>query len=362
MTLGVPATFVVGLGLLVVGAEALVRGASRLAAAAGVSPLVVGLTVVAYGTSSPEMAVSVQAALGGQADMALGNVVGSNIFNVLFILGLSALIAPLVVHQQLVRIDVPIMVGVSVLVLLMASDGRIGRGEGVLLVVGMLAYTAFALWLSRRETKAVQREYADAFAVAPGGIGRWMGNGALIAGGLGLLVLGAHMLTGAAIELARAFGVSELVIGLTLVAAGTSMPEVATSLMATLRGERDIAVGNVVGSNIFNILGVLGVSAMVAPNGVAVPAAAMTFDVPVAIAVAFACLPIFVSGLAIARWEGALFLAYYVAYVVVLYLDSSGHAAAPVYNWVMLSFVIPLTVMTLAVVVGRDLVRRRAAS
>lgn len=351
--------FLGGLALLVVGAETLVRGASRLAAAAGISPLVVGLTVVAYGTSSPEMAVSVDAAWRGQPDMALGNVVGSNIFNVLFILGVSAFLAPLVVHQQLVRVDVPIMMGVSVLAMLMAGDGRIGRGEGLLLLAGVVAYTVFLVRLSRRETKAVQAEYAEAFAAPARAGAAWVLNLGLVAVGLALLVLGARMLTNSAIEMARALGVSELVIGLTLVAAGTSMPEVATSIMATLRGERDIAVGNVVGSNVFNILAVLGASAVVAPDGLPVSASATSFDIPVAIAGAFACLPIFASGFTIARWEGALFLAYYVAYVLYLYLDTSGHAGAPVYGWIMLSFVLPLTVVTLGVVVVRDLARPR---
>jgi cation:H+ antiporter len=352
--------FLGGLALLVAGAEALVRGASRLATAAGISPLVVGLTVVAYGTSSPEVAVSLEAAIAGRTDMALGNVVGSNIFNVLFILGVSALIVPLVVHQQLVRIDVPVMIGVSLLTLVLAQDGRIARGEGLALLAGMIAYTVFAVRTSRRESQAIQEEYAAGLEARSSARAGWLWHLVLIGGGLGLLVAGARLLTGGAIEIARSFGVSELVISLTLVAAGTSMPEVATSIMAAVRGERDIAVGNVVGSNIFNVLAVLGASAVAAPDGLPVSAVARSFDLPVAIAVAVACLPIFATGAAIARWEGAVFLVYYTAYVAYLYLDTSGHAAARTYGWVMLAFVLPLTALTIAVVAARSLLPRRA--
>jgi cation:H+ antiporter len=352
-------TFVLGLALLIAGAELLVRGASRLAAALGVSPLVIGLTVVAYGTSSPEMAVSVDAALRGQTDMALGNVVGSNIFNVLFILGASALVTPLVVHQQLVRVDVPIMIGVTALAMMFAQDGVISRAEGGWLLAGMVAYTGFAIWMSRRESAAVRAEYAEAYGDAAPARHRWMGDAALAIVGLALLMAGARMFTGAAVEFARAAGVSELVIGLTIVAAGTSMPEVAASLTAALRGERDIAVGNVVGSNIFNVLAVLGAAATVAPGGVPVAPAALAFDLPAVVAVSFACLPIFVTGFAIGRWEGGVFLAYYGAYVLYLYLDGSGHTARATYAWAMLSFVLPLTALTLMVVAGRELLRRR---
>ena len=347
--------FLAGLALLVIGAEALVRGASRLAVAAGVSPLVVGLTVVAYGTSSPEMAVSVEAAWRGQGDVALGNVVGSNIFNVLFILGISASLVPLVVHSQLVRVDGPVRIGVSILMWFIARDGVVSPTEGVVLLAGVVAYTTLLVRLGRRDASSASPADAAARAVP----GRWVIDVALVAIGLVLLVAGARMLVDAAITLARALGISELVIGLTVVAAGTSMPEVATSIMAAVRGERDIAVGNVVGSNVFNILAVLGASAAVAPGGLPVPAAATSFDLPVAVAVAVACLPVFSTGFTIARWEGVVFLGYYVAYVLYLYLDTSGHAGAAVHRWIMLSFAIPLTVLTLGIVAVRDVARQR---
>lgn len=339
--------FVAGLGLLVLGAEWLVKGASRLAAALGISPLVIGLTVVAYGTSAPEMAVSVKSAWAGQPDLALGNVVGSNAFNVLFILGASALITPLVVSSQLIRLDVPVMIGVSALTLLMARDGSIGRLDAALLFAGAVAYTVFQIRQSRKESAAVQEEYGKEFS--PQGTGA-AANVAFVGAGLALLVLGSRWLVNGAVAFAQALGVSELVIGLTIVAAGTSLPEVATSILAAVRGERDIAVGNVVGSNIFNILAVLGLAGLAAPAGLPVSPALVAFDVPVMIAVAVACLPIFASGATIARWEGALFLSFYVAYTAYLVLAAQQHDSLPAFSRVMQLFVLPLTAITLAVV------------
>lgn len=315
------ALFVGGLALLVAGAEGLVRGAGRLAAIVGVSPLVIGLTIVAYGTSAPELAVSVKAALAGQPDLGLGNVVGSNLFNVLFILGLSALITPLAVAQQLVRLDAWVMTGVSLAALLLGLDGRVGRVDGLVLVAGGVAYTAWCIRQGRRENAAVQAEYAAEFGPPPrAGLTAGLVNVALVLVGLTLLVLGSRWLVASSVVIARALGVSELVIGLTIVAAGTSLPEVATSVVAALKGERDIAVGNVVGSNIFNILIVLGGAAVVAPQGVAVARAALIVDMPLMIVVSAACLPIFFTGYRISRPEGALFLVGYVAYTAYLVL------------------------------------------
>ncbi len=350
MTVMTGITFLAGLGLLILGAEWLVRGASRLAAKVGISPLVIGLTVVAFGTSSPEMAVSVQSSLAGQADIAVGNVVGSNIFNVLFILGVSAIITPLIVQQQLIRLDVPIMIGVSLVTYFMSVDGVIGRFEGFLLFVGIIAYTIFLIIQSRKESKAVEDEYAQEFAAKQEtGWKPWVINIGLVVLGLVLLVQGSNWLVDSAISIARWLGLSELIIGLTIVAAGTSMPEVATSITAAIKGERDIAVGNVVGSNIFNILAVLGLSGVVAPSGLPVSAAAEAFDIPVMLAVAIITLPIFFTGKVIARWEGWLFLFFYVAYTVYLVLDSVQHDALPLFNSALLYAIIPLTVVTLAV-------------
>ena len=351
--------FMLGLVLLVVGAEALVRGASRLALSIGMSPLVVGLTVVAFGTSAPELAVSIQSAASGSADLALGNVIGSNIFNILLILGISALIVPLLVARQLVRQEVPVMIGVSLLLLALALDGNIGRGDGILLLGLLIAYTVFLAYQSRRQNHGADAGLADAaLAGAPG----WQSHPAaqllLIAGGLGALVLGATWLVDAAVSFARYLGVSELVIGLTIVAAGTSLPEVATSIIAALRGQRDIAVGNVVGSNVFNILGVLGLSTIVSPAGIAVAPSVLAFDLPVMIAVALACLPIFFTGNLIARWEGALFLGLYAAYMAYLLLAAQQHDALQPYSAIMVTAVLPLVAMTLALVGWREWQRR----
>lgn len=339
---------IVGLGLLVAGAEALVRGASRLAAAFGISPLVIGLTVVAFGTSSPEMAVSVMSAYSGQADLALGNVVGSNIFNVLFILGFSAVITPLLVYRQLIRLDVPIMIGVSVLLLLLTLDGNINRLDGAIFFAGIIAYTAFQVYHSRREKKA-RDAASEEIIEKPTTPLQWLINIGFALGGLVLLVIGSNWLVDGAIFIAQSFGVSELIIGLTIVAAGTSLPEVATSVIASIRGQRDIAVGNVVGSNIFNILAVLGLSSLVSPESINVAASALRFDIPVMIAVAFACLPIFFTGRVIARWEGFVFLAYYVIYTVYLILATTQNTALTTLNAALIWFVLPITVLTLIV-------------
>ncbi len=333
------------------GAELLVRGSSRLAVLLGTSPLVIGLTVVAFGTSSPELAVSVGAAWLGQPDLAVGNVVGSNILNVLLILGLSAAIIPLAVAQQLIRLDVPLMIAASVLFYLLSLDGQIGRAEGVLLLALGLGYLWLCLRISKRENKAMEAEYAREFGEKEAGSAKagYVLHGAIAALGLALLYLGAEWLVEGSVALARAWGISELVIGLTIVSAGTSMPEVATSAMAALRGERDIAVGNVIGSNLFNILFVIGATGAVAPHGVPVSAQALDADIPIMIAVAFSCLPVFFIRGCISRWEGGLFLGYYGAYLTYLLLNATGNSALPLFKGAMLLFVLPLTGLTLAV-------------
>ena len=348
-TLGI----ICGLASLIVGGELLVRGASRFAAAMKISPLVIGLTVVAFGTSSPELAVSIQSAWAGNADIALGNAVGSNIFNVLFILGISALIVPLVVSSRLIRWDVPLMIMASILLLLLGLDGKLGRLDGLLLFGGLLAYTYWCVRQSRRESSEVQAEFThEVAATKSNGMATLLQIGLIIAG-LILLGLGSHWLIGGSVFVATQFGVSQLVIGLTIIAAGTSLPEVVTSIMAAWRGERDIAVGNVVGSNIFNILCVLGLASIVSPGGVGMAPAALRFDIPVMIAAAVACLPIFFTGNLIARWEGGLFFAYYLAYTTYLILAATQAAITRTFETIMIAFVIPLTVITLLVAVAR---------
>ncbi|HSJ25545.1 MAG TPA: calcium/sodium antiporter [Longimicrobiales bacterium] len=339
-----------GLVLLVTGAELLVRGASRLAAALGIPQLVIGLTVVAYGTSAPEFAVSVRSALAGQADLALGNVVGSNIFNVLVILGISALATPLVVSRRVVRLDVPIMVAASLLLLLLAMDGGIGRGEGTLLLAGIAGYTLFLLrWQGNDETDTA----GPAERPVPARTPAVLRQGTIAAVGLVLLVIGSRWLVAGATAIADAWGISDLVIGLTVVAAGTSLPELATSVVATIRGQRDIAVGNVVGSNIFNILAVLGASALVAPAALRVAPAALAFDVPVMIGVAVACMPILFRTHRIGRWQGALFLGWFAAYTIHLVMHAANPPVLPAFRTVMAVLVLPLTAVTLLAEVSR---------
>ncbi|MEZ6147151.1 MAG: calcium/sodium antiporter [Planctomycetaceae bacterium] len=352
-----------GLIALVAGAECLVRGAAKIASSWGISSLVIGLTVVAFGTSAPELAVSVASSAAGQADIALGNVVGSNNFNVLLILGLSALIVPLIVDQRLVRLDVPLMIAASIAVYLMGLDGLVSRAEGGCLFVGLLSYTLWCLKVARQESAAIVEEYREAFEgeeeVSDSVHKRnlWLDVGFVLVGLL-LLVLGADWLVDGATRLARQMKISELVIGLTIVAGGTSLPELATSLVAAVRGERDIAVGNVVGSNLFNLLGVLGLSALISPTGVHVAEQAVRFDIPVMIAVSVACLPIFASGHRIARWEGALFVGYQIAYIATLVMLDTKSPALAIFSQQMWWFVLPLTAVTLLVMSWRTFVKR----
>lgn len=341
---------VAGLACLVIGAEALVRGASRLAAMLGMSPLVIGLTVVAFGTSAPELAVSVESALAGQGSIAVGNVVGSNIFNVLFILGLSALIVPLTVARQLIRLDVPLMIALSVLAWFFSLDNLVSHTEGLLLASGLLIYVVFLIRQGRRD-----RSQQDEGSLGEETISRhWLWDLVWVVGGLALLVLGSRWFVGSAVSFAQSLGVSEAIVGLTIVAAGTSMPELVTSIVAAVRGQRDIAVGNVVGSNVFNIMGVLGVASLVSPGGIEVAPSVVHFDIPMMVVVAFSCLPIFFTGGVISRTEGALFMAYYAAYTGYLILNATGHVGLPQFSAALAYFALPLTLLTLVFLALRE--------
>jgi len=348
MTITTAALFVLGFFCLITGADLLVRGASRIAAGLGISPLIIGLTVVSFGTSAPELAVSLGAVFSGQPDLGVGNVVGSNICNVVLILGLSASIAPLVVAQQLVRLDVPLMIIGSVITWVLVSDGNISRLDGIILFAGALTYLAILWKKGRVESPEVMAEYAAEY-----GNGKkrsiWRGvlNVSMVLGGLGMLVLGSQWLVEAAVTVARALGVTELVIGLTIVALGTSLPELATSAVASLKGERDIAVGNVVGSNIFNLHVVLGLTGAFSPSSIEVSGAALDFDFPVMLAVSIACLPIFFNRYRIDRWEGVVFLLYYVAYITYQVVNATQPGLLPPQSTMMLWFLLPISIVTL---------------
>ncbi len=379
-----------GLLALIVGAELMVRGASGIAAALGISPLIVGLTVVAFGTSAPELAVAVTAGATGNAAVTLGNVVGSNVFNVLAILGISALIAPLAVSHQLVRLDVPVMIAASLAALAVAADGSIGLIDGIILLAAFAVYTVVLILIARRQarsqaglgarggaaespgpvadtapagaTHSADEEAAAGSAARPRP--RWLVNLLMVAVGLGLLVAGSQWLVRGAADIATALGMSEFVIGVVIVATGTSMPELVTSVVAGLRGNRDIAVGNVVGSNIFNALIVLGGGAVAdgaaggggaaaaGLPGLTVEPAVLRFDMIVMVVVALGCLPIFFTGFRIDRWEGGLFLAYYAAYLAYL-LGVATRGLT-----IGLAFAAPLTLVTVAVIAVGQLRRR----
>lgn len=366
----------VGFVGLVLGGELLVRGASGMASLLKIAPLVIGLTVVAFGTSAPELAVAIRGTLAGEADISMGNIVGSNIFNILGVLGCSALVAPLIVSSQLIRTDVPLMVAVSFIAWLVCSNGNVSRVEGAMLFALLVGYTIWLIFQSRRERQQAERQAAAAAEVEPAvhaeeipgfippdtkpTTGLLLKLVGFVLVGLVLLSIGASLLVDGASTLAREFGVSELMIGLTIVAIGTSLPEAATSVMASLRGERDIAVGNVVGSNLFNILSVLGLTALVTPAGVAVSPTAIGFDIPVMIAVAVACLPIFFSHGVITRWEGGLFVFYYGLYTTYLIMTADGVGVATWYQ-TLLWAVIPLTVIALVANVISSVRQARAA-
>ncbi len=335
-----------GFTLLVVGAEFLVRGAARLAAAMHISPLVIGLTIVAFGTSAPELAVSTQSAWQGQGDLAIGNVIGSNIFNVLLILGLSALIVPLTVSRQLVRLDVPLMIAASALAWFLAMDGSYSRIDGLLLFSGIVLYTGFLLRSSMRKGKSAAEALDDDLLTNSSPQPTWK-NLAFIAFGLVLLVVGSNYLVEGAVDLARILGMSELMIGLTILAVGTSLPELATSVVAAIKGERDIAVGNIVGSNLFNLLSVLGATALVSPQPIMISAQAIAIDFPIMLAVAVLCLPVFFTGYLVSRWEGALLLGYYGLYLGYLALLATEHSASTSLEQAFIYFALPLTLLLL---------------
>ncbi len=311
----------IGLVALYFGAEYLVKGGASLALRLGLTPLVIGLTVIAFGTSSPEMVVSVQAALGGNGAISIGNVVGSNICNIALILGLCALISPLRADVQVIRREVPVMIGVAVVALLVLVDGRVARWEGGLLLVGLFAYTVITVRQARRGGNAGggDAEFAE---VLPAGKSTGLGVSLIsVVGGLGLLVLGSHFFVRGAVSLAQQWGMSEVAIGLTIVAVGTSLPELATSLIAAIRRQGDVAIGNVVGSNIFNVLGILGVAALIQP--IEAPGLNWT-DLGVMLGVSLALLPVVRSGSSVSRGEGAVLLVVYVVYTIWLLRQSGG--------------------------------------
>ncbi|SEH46033.1 cation:H+ antiporter [Mycolicibacterium rutilum] len=316
--------FAAGLALLIVGAEVMVRGGAGVAVRLGISPIVVGLTVVSIGTSMPELAVGVVAAGEGSGALAVGNIAGTNVVNVLLILGLSAALLPLALQTRTIRFELPMMAAAAVLLWVLAADGVLTRVDGIVLVTLAVVYTVAVIWSARRESRVVAGEFAaelvNEFATdepghAESGGRRMSANIAMTVGGIAVVVLGADWLVDGAVGMARQFGVSDALIGLTVVAIGTSAPELVTTLISTVRGDRDIAIGNLIGSSIYNILLILGVTCLVPAHGLALPSSLVTIDLPVMVAVALVCIPIFISGRRVSRLEGVLMVSAYLVYL-----------------------------------------------
>jgi cation:H+ antiporter len=302
-----------GLAILVAGAEILVRGSVGTALRFGLTPLLIGLTIVAFGTSAPELVVSIQAAYNGSDDIALGNIIGSNISNIALILGVAALIQPLKVQASIIRKDVPILLGTSLLLVFFLMDGVISQLEGFFFFAGVVVFTIASIRMSKLETAVeVTEEFED---VIPKKLFPLWLNIVMVIAGLGLLILGAKWLVDGAIEIASSLGMSQAVVGLTIVAVGTSLPELATSVMAAIKKEGDIAIGNVVGSNIFNILCILGITAMILPVS---QGGITTVDILLMLGLTVLLLPVLKSGYIVSRFEGGILLSIYIAYTVYL--------------------------------------------
>lgn len=307
-----------GFVFLIAGAKFLVRSSSHLASIMGVPPLIVGLTIVAYGTNSPELLVSVQAALMDKGEIAIGNVVGSNIFNILGVLGISALVRPLRVCETIFQYDVPILIGVSLLLLFLGVNGSLSWFEGILLLVAVTVYTAWVVMHSRKAPNELKQEFKKEFGEERISAGKiWLEVG-LIVLGLILLVFGSKWFVLGASAIAKMFGISDVVIGLTLVAIGSSLPELATSVYATWKGEYDIAVGNMIGSNIFNILGVLGFAAIFSKLPISIPPHMIRFDIPIMVIATVLAVPLTKKGPAYGLWKGVFFILLYLCYTAYL--------------------------------------------
>lgn len=307
--------FLLGLSLLIVGAEMVVRGASRLALSMGIRPIVLGLTIVAVGTSMPELAVGVIASTQGSGALAVGNIAGTNVFNLIFILGLSALIQPLPLHARILKLELPVILAAATLMTALAWDGLLSRMDGGIMLLTAIAYTALLIQISRGEVREVKREFQEAFDARLDKPNRAKET-IILAAGLALSVLGADWLVDGAVGLARAWGFSDALIGLTIVAVGTSSPEMATTIVATIKGERDVAIGNLIGSSIYNILVILGATCLVPTGGIPVERQLLSFDIPIMVVVCYGAMPVFLTGRQVSRFEGAAGIALYIVYMI----------------------------------------------
>lgn len=315
--------FVGGLAVLSFGAELVVRGGSRLALSLGIRPLVLGLTIVAIGTSAPELTVGITASREGLGALAAGNIIGTNLVNILFILGLSAILRPLPLQERVLKLELPVIIIAAVLLTGLSWDGMLTPFDGAIFLVVAVVYTVAIVRASRREVDAVREEQRAVFCIEqapPRGVRSRSGNAALLAAGIGACVLGAEWLVDGSIAIASALGASEAIIGLTIVAIGTSAPELITTVISTIKNTRDIAVGNLLGSSIYNILVILAITCIVAPAGIPVNKQLLFADLPLMGASMLLCVPVFFTGRRVSRLEGAGFVAAYVAYLIMLLL------------------------------------------
>jgi cation:H+ antiporter len=313
--------FLLGLAVLVLGAEAMVRGSVEVAGRLGISPIVIGLTVVSIGTSMPELAIGVTSTREGSGALAVGNIAGTNVVNLLLILGLSALMVPLAMQTRTLRFELPVMAAAAIAMWVLAADGTLSRTDGAILVAGAICYVVTLIRVTRRESRVVVDEFAAAIATGAPDDPTVSGKRpmalyvAMMLGGIVVVVLGAELLVDGAVGMARGFGVSDALIGLTVVAVGTSAPELVTTVVSTIRGDRDVAIGNLMGSSIFNILLILGITVLVPAHGLVLPDSLVRIDIPVMVAVALICVPIFISGRRVSRGEGGAMVAAYLVYL-----------------------------------------------
>lgn len=307
---------VVGLAMLYAGSELLIRGSVSIAKRMHISQLVIGLTIVAFGTSTPELVVSINAAIEGQSDVSLGNIVGSNIANIGLILGLSAVILPLIIRVNTIRREIPIMIAVSIIMIPMSLDGVISQIEGGLLVIALIAFIYFSYTQSKKEKEEIQIpiEGDSSDKKSPFALTKNLG---FVIAGIALLYFGSSLTVDNAVSIANSVGISERIIGLTIIAIGTSLPELITSVGAARKGHSDLSIGNVIGSNIFNILGILGISSLIA--GININPAIWT-DYAVMIGFSLVLIPVIKSGFIITRKEGYALVAAYSLYMVFLLL------------------------------------------
>ena len=337
--------FIAGLALLIGGADLFLKAVDHFGLKWGVSPLIMGLTVVAFATGAPELAISLQAAANGSADLVLGNIIGSNIANILLILGVAGLIKPLFITRRIIRVDVPIVIAASILLYVLSLDGILTKLDGVLLLGALSAYSVFMFFQIKRHREEEVFEYEEDKEELGKGLFFYTKNVTFLVAGLALIVVGSDWMVDGAVEIARVLGLSELVIGLTIVSIGTSLPEIATSISSAIKNKTEIAVANVMGSNLYNILLTVGLTLVIAPNVLKVSDAAVELDMPFMIAVSMACLPIFYSGFTLSKIDSILYLFYYMAYLGYLVLDATHNPLLPAFGHIMIWFVVPITLI-----------------